>query len=119
MITLFMTGLEFYGYHGVSDEEQKIGHRYRIDIELTVDGTADRTDRVEDTVDYGEVGKLLSSVGSTTQFRTVERLASVMADRLLDSYPSISTVSIRLAKLLPPAPVIAEEAGVKLTVSRR
>ena len=118
MITLFVTGLEFYGYHGVSDEEQKVGHRYVIDLEMGVVSDAEQSDQVEDTVDYGAAAVIALKIGTQRQFRTLERLAQVIGEALMARFSRLREVSVRVAKRLPPAPLVAEEAGVELVVKR-
>src|SRR5690349_3843039 len=78
MYTVFIRGLEFYGYHGVPAEERFIGHRYRVDLELRVEGTADESDHVSETVDYGAVATFATQVGTNEKAHTVERLARLI-----------------------------------------
>ena len=55
-MTVAIAGLSLYTRHGVSDAEREIGQRLVFDVEFElVDCDAMVTDRVEDTVDYGEV----------------------------------------------------------------
>jgi len=119
MLTLFVTGLEFYAYHGVPAEEREIGHRYIADLELLVDSEAQYSDDVADTVDYAQTAKLMLEVASAKQYRTVERLGQVICEALLQTFPRIHSVNLRLAKRLPPAPIIAEELGVEIEVCRQ
>jgi 7,8-dihydroneopterin aldolase/epimerase/oxygenase len=118
MYTVFIRGLEFYGYHGVPAEERFIGHRYRVDLELRVEGRADETDHISETVDYGAVATLATQVGTSEKAHTVERLARLIGEKVLTEYPLVSSLWISVAKPLPPAPVIAEEAGVELELVR-
>lgn len=118
MYTIFVRGIEFYGYHGVPAEERHIGHRYRVDLELRVDGTADESDHISETVDYGAVAKLVTEIGIGEGGHTVERLARVMAERVLSEYALVASVWISVAKPLPPSPVIAAEAGVEMELAR-
>jgi len=118
MYTVFVRGIEFYGYHGVPAEERFIGHRYKVDIELRVEGTADETDHVSETVDYGAVATLITQIGTTKRAHTVERLARLMGEQILDSYPLVASLWISVAKPFPPAPVIAEQAGVEMELVR-
>ena len=118
MVTLFVTGLEFYAYHGVPSEERAIGHRYIVDLEMDVKSSAELTDDVADTVDYADAARIVLKASGSQQFKTVERLAHVMGEALLAEFSRIQRVSIRLAKRLPPAPFIAEELGVELEMSR-
>ena len=118
MYTVLVRGLEFYAFHGVSNEEQTIGHRYRVDLELEVDGRADQSDDVSDSVDYGAVATRVVAIGRESRHRTVERVARLIAEELLLDHPRIAQVTMTLVKRLPPAAVIAEEAGVRLVVKR-
>ena len=118
MLTLFVRGLEFYAYHGVPSEERVIGHRYIVDLELDVKSSAEFSDDISDTVDYAAVAQTVLEVGTSRQFKTIERLAQAMAESLLERFSKIDRVHVTLAKLLPPAPFIAEEAGVELELSR-
>jgi len=119
MITLFVSGLEFYAYHGVPAEERTIGHRYVVDLELDLLSPAVHTDDIEDTIDYADAAQVVLEVASAQQYRTVERLAQVIAETLLTRFRRVDRVSIRLAKRLPPAPIIAEELGVELELTRK
>jgi len=118
MFVLYVNGLEFYGYHGVSDEEQSIGHRYSLSLELDVHGSADRTDLIGDTVDYGAASQAALRAASSQKFRTVERAASHIGKTLLDRFPMVSRVQVDLSKRLPPMDAIADEAGVMVTLDR-
>lgn len=117
-LTVFIEGLEFYAYHGVPAEERVIGHRYVVDLWMTVPSTACESDRVEDSVDYGQVALRLTEIGQSTQFLTVERLGKAMLDDIASSYPLVSSMRLRIAKRLPPAPVIAAATGIELRWER-
>lgn len=118
MFSVEIRELEIYAYHGVPDEEQKIGHRYLLNVRMDVNGTADATDDVRDTVEYGALGKRLADAVATTQFRTLERLADHLASLVLDEQPLVARVEIDLAKRLPPAPILAAATAVRLVRSR-
>lgn len=118
MFVVFVRGLEFYAFHGVPEAERQVGHRYRVDLELRVEGSADETDDVADTVDYGKVALRVTQLGTGERCRTVERLARKIGEALLDENPALSSIWISVAKPLPPAPVIAEEAGCELEMTR-
>ena len=55
-VTIEVTGLSLYTHHGVTAAEREVGQRLVLDLRLEVgESDATVTDRVEDTVDYGEV----------------------------------------------------------------
>lgn len=118
MAQIFVYAIEFYGYHGVPEAERTVGHRYMVDVDLTVDEQASLTDNVEDSVDYGAIGQLVVQIGTTERVKTVERLAQLIAEAILAHHPRASSVTISVFKPHPPMPVIASQAGVTLTIDR-
>ncbi len=118
MHTVLIKGLEFYAHHGVPPEEQVVGHRYKVDLEIEVDGGADENDDIAETVDYAKIANQVTAIALGHRYRTVERLARVIGERMVREHACITRVTVTLVKRLPPAPMIAEEAGVRLTVAR-
>lgn len=118
MFKVRLNQLECYAYHGVPAEEKVVGHRYSIDLELTVDGKADETDQVGDTVDYGLLGSEVVTLVTATQFNTIEKLARHIAEAVLASHRLVVVALVRVSKLLPPAPFIAASASAEVRVER-
>src|SRR5438552_15743258 len=82
--TIFIESIEFYAYHGASDEEQAVGHRYSVDVELRFDTRrAGDTDDLSKTVNYAEVAARIVEVGTGERRRLIEAVAQRMADPLL------------------------------------
>ena len=84
-MTIEITGLSLYTHHGVSEAEREVGQRLVLDLRLDV-GECDATvtDSIEDTVDYGEVCQLVALVAQQRSYKTLERLCTAIADRLLE-----------------------------------
>jgi 7,8-dihydroneopterin aldolase/epimerase/oxygenase len=114
LVTIEVTGLSLYTHHGVSEAEREIGQRLVIDLRIEV-GACDATvtDRVEDTVDYGEVCQTVALVAQQRSYKTLERLCTAIADRLLDDYGAES-VWVRAAKPEPPIPLPVQEVSVEV-----
>ena len=107
-------GLSLYTHHGVTAAEREVGQRLVLDIRLEVgDCDATVTDMVEDTVDYGEVCNTVSLVAQQRSYKTLERLCSAVADRLLDEY-SADEVWVKAAKPEPPIPLPVDEVSVEV-----
>jgi dihydroneopterin aldolase len=115
---IYIEGLEFYAYHGVEAEERKIGHRYIADLRVAVEGDAPESDSIKDTVDYAELSKMVVDAARERQFLTLEALAAHLGRRILEEHPLASEVELHLAKRLPPAEIMAEMAGIELTLKR-
>jgi len=111
-------GLSIYTHHGVSEAERETGQRLEIDVSFDVpDCDAILTDRVEDTVDYGEVCDIVALAATERSYRTLERACHVIGERLIERF-ACEAVSVRAAKPEPPVPLAVEEVAVEV-VHRR
>ncbi len=118
MDTIRIKQLEFYGYHGASDAEQEVGHRYMVDIILELDTRpAAESDNLQDTVNYSRVAKRIIALGSSLKCRLLETLADKMAMEILKEYP-VDSVTVHVRKLHPPMNAIVESVGVKIRRTR-
>jgi dihydroneopterin aldolase len=88
-------GLHIFGYHGVEEEEQRLGQLFLYDLEFEV-GERGSTDRIEDAVDYREVAQCVREV-SDRRFALLEALASAVADAVLERFP-VEQVKVRVRK---------------------
>jgi 7,8-dihydroneopterin aldolase/epimerase/oxygenase len=112
VVTIEISGLSLYTRLGVTAAEREIGQRLLIDLTLEVgESSATETDDIDDTVDYGEVCNLVALVAQQRTYRTLERLCTAIADRLLEDF-SIEAVSVKAAKPEPPIPLPVEEVSV-------
>lgn len=113
-VTIEITGLSLYTHHGVTAEERKVGQRLLLDVRFDA-GEPDAliTDRVEDTIDYGEVCQVVALVAQQRSYRTLERLCTAIADRLLDQYDA-ETVWVKASKPEPPIPLPVEDVSVEV-----
>jgi 7,8-dihydroneopterin aldolase/epimerase/oxygenase len=113
-VTIEVRGLSLFTHHGVTAAEREVGQRLVLDLRLEVgDCDATVTDLVEDTVDYAEVCNTVSLVAQQRSYKTLERLCSAIADRLLDDYAA-DEVWVKAAKPEPPIPLPVDEVSVEV-----
>jgi dihydroneopterin aldolase len=113
-VTIEISGLSLYTHHGVSDAEREVGQRLMLDLRLEVGETdATVTDRVEDTVDYAEVCQLVALIAQQRSHRTLERLCSTIAERLLSDY-ELEGVWVKATKPEPPIALPVDEVSVEV-----
>ena len=111
-------GLSIYTHHGVSEAEQEVGQRLEFDLSFDVpDCDAMLTDRLEDTIDYGRVCDIVALAVTERSYKTLERLAQVVGERLMQQY-GCETVRVRAAKPEPPLPLAIQEIAVEVTQER-
>jgi dihydroneopterin aldolase len=113
-VTVEIVGLSLYTNHGVTEAEREVGQRLVLDLRLDIGETdATVTDAIEDTVDYAEVCQLVALVAQQRSHRTLERLCSTIADRLLADY-DLEGVWVKATKPEPPIPLSVEEVSVEV-----
>jgi dihydroneopterin aldolase len=113
-VTIEITGLSLYTHHGVSEAEREVGQRLVLDLRLDIGETdATVTDSIEDTVDYAEVCQLVALIAQQRSYRTLERLCSAIADRLLADY-ELEGVWVKAAKPEPPIALTVDEVSVEV-----
>jgi dihydroneopterin aldolase len=113
-VTVEISGLSLYTHHGVSEAEREVGQRLVLDLRLDVGETdATVTDSIEDTVDYAEVCQLVALIAQQRSHKTLERLCSTIADRLLDDY-ELESVWVKATKPEPPIPLSVDEVSVEV-----
>ena len=113
-VTIEIVGLSLFTHHGVTAAEREIGQRLVLDVRFDV-GEPDAliTDRVEDTVDYGEVCQVIALIAQQRSYKTLERLCAVIADRLSSQFGADS-VTVKASKPEPPIPLPVEEVSVEV-----
>ena len=113
-----LRGLSIYTHHGVTDAEQEIGQRLELDVSFDVpDCDAVLTDRIEDTIDYAEVCDIVALAATERSYRTLERVAHVIGERLAERF-GCEHVRVRAAKPEPPLPLSIEEVAVEVVHER-
>ena len=113
-VTIEVSGLSLYTHMGVTAAEREVGQRLIVDLRLDVGETdATVTDRIEDTVDYGEVCEFVNLIAQQREYRTLERFCTAVADRLIERY-EVHAVWVKAAKPEPPIPLNVSEVSVEV-----
>jgi 7,8-dihydroneopterin aldolase/epimerase/oxygenase len=113
-VTIEISGLSLYTRHGVSDAERELGQRLVFDVVFELDECdATVTDRVEDTINYGDVCEQIALAAQERSYKTLERLCTAVADRMIDRFGAES-VRVKAAKPEPPIALPVDEVSVEV-----
>jgi len=67
---IFIEGIKFHGYHGLTRMERQIGVRLSVDVSLWIDlERSGRSDSVRYTVDYRKVHERVVAIGRSIRVR--------------------------------------------------
>ena len=117
-LTVVIRGLEAFGHHGVMAAETALGQRFAVDVELTLThAVATGTDDLADTVDYAALAAAIVEIVTGPPFALLERLAGVIADRVLRE-PAVREVVVTVHKPHVALPYAVEETAVVLRRGR-
>ena len=111
-------GLEVFGHHGVTPEEQTVGRAFAIDVEVALDlRAAGRTDELSATADYGALCALVAHLNDTGPYRLLEAFAERIASEVLTRF-SVDEVTVRVRKPHPPVGMVVHATEVEITRRR-
>lgn len=117
MDQIIIKNLETFGYHGVFEEEAFLGQKFIVDAVLFLDTRkAGKTDDLKASLDYGEACQIIKKLVETERYQLIERLAEVLAEKLLLTFSVLQDVEITVKK--PWAPVLVSMDTVAVTIRR-
>lgn len=101
--TVRLVNAVFYAHHGVMQEEHRIGGRYEVDVSMDLNfEEAARDDDLTKTVDYVLIYRLVQELVTNNRFYLIERLAYLIARKVMDVYDYIEGVEVTVRKPNPP-----------------
>lgn len=113
-----LEGLEFYAYHGFYEEEQKIGNRYSVDIEVTtIFDKAAQQDDLSGTVDYSQLYEVVKNKMAIPT-KLLEKIGQDIVNEIFDQFPLVSEVKVSVSKHNPPFGGICDKSKITLQRTR-
>lgn len=113
---IHLRDMQFYGYHGVLEQENVIGQRFRASVSLAVDmKKAGETDELDDTVSYVGVYDICKEIIEGKPYKLIEAVAETVASRILQQYEGqVSGCRVEIIKPDPPIPGHYKEVAVEI-----
>ncbi len=107
--------MEFYAFHGCYDQEQVVGNRFIVDLEISVNlDKAALSDNIEDTLNYQNAYAIVKGQ-MNIKSRLLEHVAGRILDKLSIRFPDIEKASVRVSKMNPPMGGQIERVSVTLS----
>lgn len=116
---ILMSGMSFYGYHGVLDAEKELGQKFFVDATLYLDfQEAGKTDDLNLSVSYADVYAVIKKVVEEERYDLLEALAENIANRVLDAFNKIDSIKVKIKKPEAPVAGIFDYFGVEIKRKR-
>ncbi|GIO39757.1 dihydroneopterin aldolase [Paenibacillus antibioticophila] len=120
MDRMIIRRMEYYGTHGVFDEERKLGQRFYVDLDLELDlEEAGKQDDLSKTVNYAEIHMTVKEIVEKKSFKLIEALAECIASTVLDTYTRVDALTVAVTKPHPPFDIHFEGVTAQLRRSRK
>ncbi len=115
--TVFLEGIELFGYIGVLEDEKRNGQTFYIDVELGVDlRNAGRSDILAHTVNYAEVFSLAEQLMDEARCDLIESYAEQLSEEIFSYFDLVQTTAITVRK--PEAPIDGVFRAAGITIRR-
>jgi 7,8-dihydroneopterin aldolase/epimerase/oxygenase len=112
--------MEFYGYHGVLPEENRLGQRFMVNLFVETDlKKAGLTDTLEESISYVELYQVCKEVVEGKPFKLIEAVAERITDRILERFTKVNSVTVKVIKPDPPIPGHFQSVAVEIQRSRK
>ena len=96
---LTIKNLEFYAFHGVKEEEKKLGGRYQLDLELYYDAAdAIANDKLYYALNFEDILHKIAQELASKNFNLIETLANQLLKIVADNYPILQKATVRIRK---------------------
>jgi|SRR5665213_1776781 len=102
MNTISLHDAEFFAYHGWYPEEQKLGNRFIVDIDVDFDAEKNfNEDEISGTINYEQMYEIVEGQMKQTR-KLIETVARGIVDDTKKKFPAAKNVRVSIKKLNPP-----------------
>lgn len=116
MDKLQINKMQFYGYHGVLKEEQRLGQRFIIDLTIELDlKIAGQTDELHHSVNYAELYTCCQEIVEGQPLKLIETVAEKITAKILNKYKQIKCCTVKVIKPDPPIQGHYDSVAVEIT----
>ena len=108
--------MEFYAFHGHYQEEQIVGNRFLVDLEIETNlATAAESDKLEDAVNYQQAYQPIKNEMRLKKSNLLENIAKRILDALYEEMTGIEKATLRIRKMYPPMGGPIRSVGVTMS----
>jgi dihydroneopterin aldolase len=97
-----LEGMEFFAYHGCFREEQLIGTKFVVDLDIEYEtSSAEQSDHLHDTLNYQEAYRIVKKE-MEIRSNLLEHVARRILEAMKKAFPSAGKTVVKISKLNPP-----------------
>ena len=118
MTKVSIRNMMFYGFHGRYEYEREQGQKFYFDVELmTYEDKSLDTDNIDETTDTAHIYDVIKEVNENKRFQVLAALCATIGDKILEKFPTVDEVLVRIRK--PNVPIPGPMDYVEVEVNRK
>jgi dihydroneopterin aldolase len=108
--------MEFYAFHGHYREEQIVGNRFLVDLELETDlSAAADSDKLDDAVNYQQAYQIIKTEMRRKKSNLLENIGKRILDALYEQMSGFKTATLKIRKMHPPLGGPVKSVGITMS----
>lgn len=108
--------MEFYAFHGHYKEEQIVGNRFLVDLEIETDMEVPAaSDSLEDAVNYQVAYRVVKDEMKRHTSNLLENIGKRILDAIYNELNGIESVTVTIRKMNPPMGGPIKNVSVRMT----
>ncbi len=117
MDKIVISNLEVFSHHGVYKEENVLGQKFLVSVEIFTDlSAAAKNDDLSKSINYGEVCHFIKKEMEQNTFKLIEALTAHLSKKILIEFKNIEKVKVEVKK--PWAPILLPIDTVSVEMER-
>lgn len=108
--------MEFYAFHGHYREEQIVGNRFLVDLELETNlEVPAESDQLKDAVNYQQAYQIIKSEMRIKKSNLLENIGKRILDALYNELTGVDKITLRIRKMYPPMGGPINSVGITMS----
>ncbi len=113
MLSVHLYDLLFYAFHGVYEEESKLGNNYEVNLTVVYDERLRNLSNLSNLINYEELFEIVKKRMAISS-PLLEEVAEAIIIKIRHQYSQITEIKISIFKLNPPIKAFQGKVGVTL-----
>ena len=108
---------QYYAYHGVNEEERKLGGKYEVDLIMDYDAkSAIARDDVKYALNYEIAMYCISEVMTGDSYSLIETIANEILNQVTEKFDCVHKATVKVRKINAPMKRYVDYVEVEQTV---
>ena len=112
-----LSNLEFFGFHGLYEEEKKLGNQFTVNVKIDFTPSVDIVNELDQTIDYVKVYHIIKDIMDIPT-PLLETLVCKIADQILLNHTIAEKVFVQITKQKLPIPNFVGDTSVSIEKCR-